>query len=481
MARSRVAAIIAAGVVGLGLAVWVPVPAGAAPGHAQQAVRDDFDGDGVPDIAIGKGQTRVLHLHYSSATVDHSHVAYLRVPGDGRMYYPFTLEPGDYNGDGIDDLAVGDWYRAPRSAVFVFLGSRRHGLRDVPATTLLGPLPPHHSFAYWQFGRALAAGDVDGDGRDDLAVGLAKMDADDDATRGKVQIFRGSPSGLSSENPIQVLYGIPVPVAFADVDGDGHADLVAGNAERYAPRVLVFAGTGDGFAAQPTTVAEGDFPFGATADIYLFPKAVGDVNHDGYADVIAADPKVGPDPDGARSGAILLLLGGPDGLSDDHSQVIYESQVHSPPEQDGRGADEFGHAVAIGDVTGSDYPDVLIGARLQWVGGVKWAGAVFLLHGSADGLSLVDPKRFTLKTPGVPGVARPGAQFGYALSVADFTGDGTDDVVIGAPGPHATKPGTHQQPGYVIGLAGGSSDLFKHYFSKVIGAGPYDQLGVAIA
>jgi hypothetical protein len=119
----------------------------------------------------------MVRVRYSHASVDGSYIAYVYLPGRLALVDPLSLTPADYNGDGVEDLAVGDRHHHDRGAVFVYLGSA-HGLPEQPSTTLLGP--PAEKDAHWEFGGAradvhsLAAADVNGDGRDDLAVDQVK-------------------------------------------------------------------------------------------------------------------------------------------------------------------------------------------------------------------------------------------------------------------------------------------------------------------
>jgi hypothetical protein len=105
------------------------------------------------------------------------------------------------------------------------------------------------------------------------------------------------------------------------------------------------------------------------------------------------------------------------------------------------------------------------------------AGAIVVLHGSADGLSTESGQYISLRTPGVLGVARKGAGFGHTLSVADFGGDGHDDVMIGAP--YDRSYGHHA--GYVMGLRGSAAGITADHFSWVVGMHPDEELGIVIA
>jgi hypothetical protein len=83
------------------------------------------------------------------------------------------------------------------------------------------------------------------------------------------------------------------------------------------------------------------------------------------------------------------------------------------------------------DFDGDGFDDLAIGVFDENVGGVAEAGAVNVLLGSAGGLTAAGSQIWHQNSPGVPGVAESGDQFGYALAAGDFDGDGFDDLAVG--------------------------------------------------
>jgi len=190
----------------------------------------DVDGDGCDDLLVGE------HLHDGAAVNTGRAVLYLGSPGgpvpSGWIYSGtaggeqagFAVDfVGDVNGDGYDDLAVGVPRRAADAgAVLVFHGGPL-GPSAQPAVTIDGA-------AAEQLGRGVAAGgDVNGDGWNDLLVGAPYADG----ARGRVALHLGGPSGVSVE-PAWEAFGtrpdgyLGGALATADVDGDGTPDVLVG-------------------------------------------------------------------------------------------------------------------------------------------------------------------------------------------------------------------------------------------------------------
>lgn len=142
-------------------------------------------------------------------------------------------------------------------------------------------------------------------------------------------------------------------------------------------------------------------------------SAAGDVNGDGYADVILGAPKYNNGID--NEGAALVFHGSAGGLSDTYNWLASSMNAGS----------RFGSAVSkAGDVNGDGYDDVIVGAY-RYNNGQPEEGAAFVYHGSEFGLSPIPNWMVETNVKN--------AQYGYAVGGGgDINGDGYDDVVVGA-------------------------------------------------
>jgi hypothetical protein len=368
------------------------------------------------------------------------------------------------NGDGFSDYLVGVKLYLTTGCALLYLG----GTETINSSP---DLTAAYGLVNSRLGAAVAnAGDVNGDGFSDVLAGAPDA-SNGEASEGLAYLHYGSATGISTSpsltlelNVAGARFGYSVASA-GDVDGDGYADAIIGAPN--APgggRAYVFMGGPGGLSTSPAYTLTG----AAGAEFGSSVCTAGDINADGYAEVIVGAPGIasafvyGGSPSGlvtapqrtltgaagSRFGAVVSTAGDVDGTG--YSDVIVGAPLFTNGQADEGGAfiylgrdtglavpaatqiernlagARFGSSVAgAGDVNGDGYFEVAIGAP-NWASGEANEGGGFIYYGSAAGI-----------TTGSPTIVQPnivGAQLGFSCAEGgDVNGDGYADVVFGAP------------------------------------------------
>ena len=385
---------------------------------------------------------------------------------------------GDVNGDGYDDLIVGARGGSPNGESYagethvVYGGARAPGANGVLALsaldgtngfTLTGIDPYDYSGA-----SVSSAGDVNGDGYDDLIIGARGGDPNGESDAGETHVVYGGArtpgtdgvlalSALDGTNGFTLTgidpyddSGYSVSSA-GDVNGDGYDDLIIGargadpHGSRSGETYVIYGGTsvpGTG-GVLALSALDGTNGFTLTGidaldDSGYAVSSAGDVNGDGYDDLIIGAR--GADPNGDRSGETHVVYGGAHAPGTDG--VLALSALDGTNGFTLTGIDPYDYAgvsvSSAGDVNGDGYDDLIIGARGAGQDGKADAGETHVVYGGAsapgtDGvldLSALDGTNgFTLT--GID----PGDVSGTSVSSAgDVNGDGYDDLIIGTRG-----------------------------------------------
>ncbi|GGZ25397.1 hypothetical protein GCM10010387_18660 [Streptomyces inusitatus] len=424
------------------VAFAAPTPVPAAPSATKKLPaqpKDDFNGDGYADLAVGSPQGSVgqegaagyVSVVYGSksglntASKQLLHQGAEGVPGTPQAndYFGTALTSADFNRDGYTDLVIA--VRRGEDPENPF-----YGLRTVvwggPKGLGRGTAPGK------DFGGGtyhLLADDFDGDGNPDLVTSEG---------RGALRVLHG-PFGTGGE-PVRESYIPPTEdsdmrwlfgMKSGDVNGDGIADIVGlygwDDDDHWRPDLVFWKGTPTGLAPYERIRDHAGWGFkGDTLD-------VGDVNGDGYADIAVGllyGGRTGRDiPEG---GKVTYIKGSAKGPLGSRNRVFHLDSPRVPGTPQWNSG--FGTSVSIGDLDGDKYEDIAIGVVGTTVNGQNGAGSVITLRGTASGPTSKGAKEFHQNTKGVPGTAEKGDLFGNHLKTLDANGDGRNELAVSAPG-----------------------------------------------
>jgi FG-GAP repeat len=333
----------------------------------------DFDGDGFADLAVGvsledvgavvdAGAVNVLYGTAGGLSGGGSQLFTQDSPGVGSSAetednFGQVLAAGNFDGDRFADLTVGIWRENVGATV-------NGGAATVLYGTAAGLTGPGSRFLTQdspgvpgvverddEFGFAVGAGDVDGDGFTDLAVGAPGEDYGAADRGGAVNLLPGSAGGLS---------------------GSGSQLFT-----RESPGVPGSAQGSDGFG--------------------FISLAAGDFDSDGAADLAVGVSELPAIP---GAGALVALPGSAGGLTGIGSMLFSQDSPGVPDSAEFR--DQFGSALAAGDFDADSFVDLAAGVLGETVDAFEFAGAVNVVPGSAGGLTGTGSQLFTQDSPGVP-------------------------------------------------------------------------------
>ena len=366
----------------------------------------DVNGDGYSDVIIGaKGyssNTGRAYIFFGGLNMNT--VANIIMTGEaaGDLFGVSVSSAGDVNSDGYSDVIVGSQgsNSSTGKACLFFGGISMDSIADV--TMISGAT---NNF----LGCSVStAGDINDDGFDDVIVG--SFGYYNGGNLGQARIYLG---GISMDSVFDLsvqggvtgfFFGFSVSTA-GDVNGDGYDDVIIG---RYG----VNSNTGTAlifFGGAPMNNAPDIFLPGESTNNYAgySVSEAGDVNGDGFSDVI-----VGAYGYGSDQGRAYIYFGG--------ASMNNISDVTITGEAAG---DRFGNSVSgAGDVNGDGYSDVIVGAS----GYSANTGRTYVYYGGASMNNTAD-MTMTGETPG--------DKFGSSVSSAgDVNGDGYSDVIAGAEG-----------------------------------------------
>lgn len=467
----------------------------------------DVNGDGYADVIVGAvtatyGQSlegcAYLYLGSATGAITPHFIRYEQNIAGSNMGES-VHGAGDVNGDGYADMIVGLKSSGTGGQATIYMG----GAYNVAAT----PTATRYSgMAGARMGGAVAnAGDINGDGYSDAVIGAPDA-SNGQAGEGLVYVHYGSTAGLSvapsatlEANVAGARFGFSVSTA-GDVNGDGYADLIIGAPDAGGTgRAYVYMGSAGGIATSPAITISG----AVGAELGYSVCTAGDVNSDGFADVVIGAPgiltayihwgtptgtwpspqSVYTGPAGSRYGAAVstagdvngsgyssVVVGAPtysNGQASEGAAYVYHGSnggtglVHNTLLEPNLANALFGTSVAgVGDVNGNGFYDLAIGAP-GWASGQAGEGATFVYYGTGAGITAVGMQTVQ------PNVV--GAQLGYDVNEAgDVNGDGYADIVIGVP--QLTNGQANEGRLYIVEGAAAGIGTTTQVESNVVGA-----------
>jgi hypothetical protein len=388
----------------------------------------DVNGDGFADVIVGaslynNGQSDegAAFVYFGGAGAFNTTADALLESDQVDAYLGHSVaSAGDVNGDGFADVIVGayryDNGQTDEGAAFVYLGSA--GAFNTGADAQL-----QSNQANARLGWSVAgAGDVNGDGYADVLVGAWFYDngqTDEGAAFvyfGGAGAFNTSPDAQLESGQADALLGLSVAGA-GDVNGDGFADVIVGasfydNGQTSEGAAFVYFGGAGAFNIVADAQLESDQ---VNAQLGTSVAGAGDVNGDGYADVIVGAAYFDNDPIQNNEGAAFVYFGGPGAFDPSADAQLESNQADA----------QLGVSVAgAGDVNGDGFADVIVGASL-FDSGQTNEGAAFVYFGGAG--------TFNTSADALLRSNQANALFGLSVaSAGDVNGDGFADVIVGA-------------------------------------------------
>jgi hypothetical protein len=479
------------------MAQTLPGQAEAFDGVGDTMATGDFNGDGFDDLAVGVPLEAIgnqvaagaVDIVYGSATgltpsgaqlwsQDSAGILLTAQAGD---QFGTALAAGDFNGDGFDDLAIGvpneDAGVTDDGVVQILYGSAA-GLTATGSQAFYQGAPNIEGDpeAGDHFGSALATGDFNRDGFDDLAIGVPDESIGGVSKVGAANVIYGTANGLNAAGDqlwYQGLDGVQdfteagdrfgFALAAADFDGDGFDDLaigvpfegLAGGSQAGAVNVLY--GSASGLSAAGNQFWNEDVRGGrsVSGDQYGFALAAANFGKSSHADLAVGIP--GYDPFAARdAGGVNVIYGSPTGLNPSGNQVWF--QRADGIAGDGEAFDNFGFALAAGNFGNSSHADLAVGVPSDSLAGVDDVGMVNVIFGSTNGLTAAGNQLWHQNVVGIGDSAERFDNFGWALAAGNFGKSSHADLAIGVPFEDIGDP-PQREAGLVHVIYGASDGL----------------------
>ncbi|MBM9577455.1 VCBS repeat-containing protein [Leptospira sp. 201903070] len=434
----------------------------------------DVNGDGFPDVLVGANQfsagTGKAYLFYGGVegiVSQSANSAKTSIAGVPAGQYGWAVALGDVNGDGYADAVVG----APNAGadkVLIY-----HSLGGDGILTNATPSATLSAGSTMFFGGALAMGDINGDGFEDVVVGSYGYST----STGRVDVFYSSGAsgvptgGLSNAKSTfigSVINGrFGITVATGDSNGDGYSDILVG-ADGISRSYLFHSGGSGGISGQDLSTGgtANTILIGETGSQFGISVSLGDVTGDGFQDAL-----IGARSYTANQGrAYVFHSNGGSGIPNQNlSGSGFANTILT-----GQGAGSFfGISVSLGDVNGDGSADALVGAY-----GLATGNSFLFLSGGSSGISSQN-----LQSGGTAHTTFVGEtigdQFGIFVNLVDANGDGCSDAAIGA---YGYSGGGNTGRAYIFsGSSSGIPSVGAPNANTILTGEPASQFGYSIA
>lgn len=464
--------------------------------NRSSATPQNFNGDVYADLAIGApfedfstvvdgGATSVIY-GTSNGLSDSNNEYWIQdylssSDAEDDDYFGYTLAVGDFDGDGCNDLAVGVPYEdigtvSRAGAVNVIYGTSSGGL-DMAGNQFLSQDVPGMGGAAEAddyFGRALTVGDFNGDGYDDLVIGVPFEDIGSIEDAGAIMVLYGSASGLiatatvwDQDGGVEAYDEYGATLAAGDFNNDGYDDLAVGipgedlGSIQNTGAVQIYYGSSGGIVERTANDfwhqdRSGMSDAAEANDFFGEALTTGDFNNDGYDDLAIGvpDEDIGSSSTITNAGAVNVLYGTEDGITAVNANFWNQDfgSIGSLSEEN----DFFGEALTAGDFDGDGYDDLVVGVPYE-----DWndsnTGIVQIIYGSSLGLNDAGNQLWRQGASGIHGMEEPDDRYGDALAVGDFNGDGYSDLAIGIPYESITFNGSDRDDAGAVNVIYGSN------------------------